>query len=128
MAIKNLFATNKKVLIIEDDVNLRVALKERLEERHFSVIETGDTQAVLYLVVSEEPAAIVLDLILPLQDGISLLEEIRAAGHTLPVIILSNLLGSGNLREDAQRLDATFYNKSSVSLDAIVDAVEKCIQ
>jgi hypothetical protein len=43
----------------------------------------------------------------------------------MPVIILSNLLGSENLRADAERLDAVFYNKSATSLEQIVQAVQE---
>jgi DNA-binding response OmpR family regulator len=67
----------------------------------------------------------VLDLILPVEDGISLLQELRNSDCDVPVVILSNLLGSDDLRTDATRLDAEFFNKSSTSLDEIVAIVEK---
>ena len=60
-----------------------------------------------------------------MEDGISLLEELRNSGYTMPVVILSNLLGSEDLRADAIRLDSEFYNKSSTSLDEVVNAIEK---
>ncbi len=80
---------------------------------------------MLAVIGVEKPDALVLDLILPIKDGISLLEELRATGYTLPVVILSNLLGSADLRADAERLDAVFYNKSATSLDTIVSKVEE---
>ncbi len=111
------------MLIVEDDTVLRRTLKDKFESHGFRVLEAGDAHDVLALMGSEEPQALVLDLILPMKDGISLLEELRASGHTIPVVILTNLLGSENLRADATRLDATFFNKSSTTLDTIVEAV-----
>lgn len=115
----------KKVLIVEDDAALRGALADKFRMRGYKVVEAGDAHDALTLVGTEQPDAMVLDLILPIKDGISLLEELRASQYQLPVIILSNLLGSGDLRTDAERLDASFYNKSSTSLDDVVQAVEQ---
>ena len=123
MSFKDIFVRRKKVLIVEDDAGLRSALKEKFEEKGYTVLEAGDAKEVLTMLAAESPSALVLDLILPLKDGISLLEEIRTAGNTIPVVILSNLLGSDSLRDDAKRLDAVFYNKSATTLEAIVQAV-----
>jgi DNA-binding response OmpR family regulator len=116
-----------KILIVEDDAVLRSALVDKFKAKGYKTFEASAAQEVLTLVSSEKPDAIVLDLILPVEDGITLLEELRNGGHTVPVVILSNLLGSDDLRADASRLDAEFYNKSSTSLDEVVEAIEKKI-
>jgi DNA-binding response OmpR family regulator len=113
----------KTVLIVEDDMRLRASLREGFVMKGFEVLEAGDAKSVLDMLAKNVPQAMVLDLILPVKDGVSLLEDIREAGFTFPVIILSNLLGSSDLRADAERLDAVFYNKSATTLDEIVSAV-----
>ncbi len=125
MPFPHLFGHKQSVLLVEDDATLRRSLRDKFEEQGFKVFEAGDAHDVLVLIGNEAPSAIVLDLILPLKDGISLLEELRTSGHMMPVIILSNLLGSESLRGDAERLDASFYNKSSTSLETIVEAVKE---
>ena len=100
------------------------ALVEKFKMKGYKVLEASVAQEVLTLIDIEKPSAMVLDLILPVQDGVSLLEEVRKQGYSFPVVILSNLLGSDNLRNDASRLNAEFYNKSSTSLDEVVTAVE----
>jgi len=115
----------KKILIVEDDVALRSVLADKFTSRGYTVVEAGDAQDALTLVGVEKPQAMVLDLILPIKDGISLLEELRTSGYEAPVVILSNLLGSSDLREDATRLDAQFYNKSATSLDDVVRVIEE---
>jgi DNA-binding response OmpR family regulator len=127
MPISKFIRHFRKILIVEDDATLRGALAEKFTEKGYKVLEASAAQEVLKLVETEKPHAIVLDLILPVEDGISLLEEIRSLGHDFPVVILSNLLGSEDLRSDAERLDAEFYNKSSTSLDEIVKVIEEKI-
>lgn len=127
MGLLSFFNKFKKVLIIEDDKNLRAQLAEKFQDKGFKVVEAGDAHEALTMAGMEDPTAIVLDLILPLKDGISLLEELRTAGYNQPVIILSNLLGSDELRNDAEKLGADFYNKSRTSLDEVVQAVESAM-
>lgn len=125
MPISKFIRHFRKILVVEDDVVLRAALAEKFKERGYTVLEASAAQEVNTIVATEKIDAVVLDLILPIEDGISLLEELRNTGHTFPVVILSNLLGSEDLRADAARLDAEFYNKSSTFLDEIVRVIEK---
>lgn len=125
MKFPSLFKRFAKVLIVEDDVSLRTALADKFKEKGYGVLEASSANEVRTLLASEQPRALILDLILPVKDGISLLEELRQVGFNQPVVIISNLLGSQDLRADATRLGAVFYNKSSVTLDEIVKAVEE---
>jgi len=119
----SIFKNQHTVLLIEDDAVLRTALKDEFESSDWAVLATGNVDEIPQLLTTGKPDAVVLDLILPAQDGVSLLEEMRSAGHTFPVIILSNLAGSDSLRADAERLDAGFFNKSSVMLADVVNAL-----
>jgi two-component system, OmpR family, response regulator PrrA len=123
MYIMNIFTSPRTVLLVEDDAVLRAALEEEFLRHDWRVLQTGDAGETSRLITEEKPDAVVLDLILPAQDGVSLLEEMRAAGHTFPVVILSNLAGSDTVRADAERLDAAFFNKSSVMLEDVVKEV-----
>lgn len=125
MKLPSLFKRFAKVLIVEDDVALRTALADKFKEKGYGILEASSANEVRTLLASEKPNALILDLILPVKDGISLLEELRQDGFSQPVIIMSNLLGSENLRADATRLGAVFYNKSAITLDEVVKAVEE---
>lgn len=123
MSFMQFLTGKKKILIVEDDATLRRTLADKFKTAGFRVLEAGDAQQVLVMMSVERPDALVLDLILPIKDGLSLLSELRGTGYTQPVVILTNLLGSEDLRADATRLDAIFFNKSSTTLDEIVEAV-----
>ncbi len=127
MKLFDLFKKERKVLVVEDDVRLRESLRDVFEAKGYVVTEAGDATTVLASIGKSVPDVMVLDLILPAKDGITLLEEMRNEGYSFPVVILSNLLGSDSLREDAERLGAVFYNKSSTSLEDIAGAVSKVI-
>ncbi len=127
MKLPSIFRGQRKVLLVEDDVALRTALADKCKESGFKVLEAGAADEVLSILGLEKPDVLVLDLILPMKDGITLLEELRMAGFQMPVLILSNLLGSHDLRADAERLNAAFYNKSSVSLEEIVEVLEQSL-
>jgi DNA-binding response OmpR family regulator len=121
----NPFKKKKTVLLVEDDSVLRTALKDEFEQKGWFVVEASGADGVPKVLQENKLDVVVLDLILPSKDGVSLLEEMRASGHTFAVIILSNLAGSDNLRHDAERLDAVFLNKSSVMLSDVVKTAEE---
>jgi DNA-binding response OmpR family regulator len=122
-----MFGGKKTVLIVEDDASLRTTLQERFAKAGYRVVVAGDAREVLVSIEGEAPDALVLDLILPVKDGITLLEELRASGYSLPVFLLSNLLGSEPLRNDAIRLGASYFNKSSTNPDDLVAAVTETL-
>lgn len=80
---------------------------------------------MLKTVVGEKPDAILLDLMLPGRDGMSLLADLRGqdVGYTKPVIVLTNLSGRGGLLEDAKRLDALYFDKATTKIQDVVAAV-----
>jgi DNA-binding response OmpR family regulator len=128
MSFISMFGVKKTVLIVEDDSVLRATLEERFRNEGYEVAAAGDANEVLLIIENTKPDALILDLILPLKDGITLLEELRASGYGLPVFLLSNLLGSELLRNDATRLGASYFNKSSTSPDDLVAAVTAALK
>lgn len=84
---------SKKILIIEDDTNLSPLLAGVFKSEGFQVSTAGDGEKGLMLALVEHPDIILLDIILPKMDGITMLKKIREDkwGKNVPVIILSNL-------------------------------------
>lgn len=78
-----------RLLVIEDYEPLRQALVQGLTEAGFAVDATGDGREGLWYANDATYDAIVLDLMLPGMDGLSLLRKIRADGKTTPVLILT---------------------------------------
>lgn len=78
-----------RVLIIEDDVDLRDLIKSHLEEESYAVDATSDGERGLYLAKTNQYDLIILDLSLPRKDGVEICREIRQAECYVPILILS---------------------------------------
>ncbi len=77
-----------KILLVEDDENIRIMVGAMLESAGYQVIETRSCSTAITLAVSHIPDLILLDLGLPDMDGMKLLEDVRKTDLT-PIIILS---------------------------------------
>lgn len=78
-----------RVLVIEDEEPLRMALVDALRGEKFSVLEAADGEAGLSLALREAPDLVLLDLMLPKRDGFSVLRAMRQDRLESAVIILS---------------------------------------
>jgi DNA-binding response OmpR family regulator len=79
----------KRILVIEDEPLLRMALVDALRAEGFDVLEAGDGEVGLHLALREDPDAVLLDLMLPKRDGFSVLRALREDRLAAPVLILS---------------------------------------
>ncbi|HTJ58205.1 MAG TPA: response regulator transcription factor [Devosiaceae bacterium] len=78
-----------RVLVVEDDANLSRQIKEALTEAGYAVDVAFDGEVGHFLGDTEPYDAVVLDIGLPRMDGLSVLEEWRRAGKTMPVLLLT---------------------------------------
>lgn len=81
--------TKGPILIIDDDPNLREVVRVALELQHFSVAEAADGLAGVKAFEHHQPAAVVLDLMMPELDGFEVCRRIRAQSRT-PIVFLSS--------------------------------------
>ncbi len=82
------------ILIIEDEVSLRNALRDKFSREGFFVISANDGETGLSTALKEQPHVILLDVVMPKMDGISMLKKLRLEnewGKNVPVILLTNL-------------------------------------
>ena len=78
-----------RILLVEDDAALAEATAKALRAEHFAVDVAANGEDGAHLGDTESYDAAVLDLGLPRKSGITVLEEWRAAGRALPVLILT---------------------------------------
>ena len=78
-----------RILIAEDEKNLNQMLKRRLQEEYYSVDSCFDGQEALDYLSGAEYDAVVLDIMMSVLDGLSVLKKIRAKDKTLPVLLLT---------------------------------------
>ena len=78
-----------QVLVVEDDIKIQGFLKHSLIEAGYQVETAGDATTAQGLAVDGKPDALIVDLGLPDQDGLSLILRLRQLGVKAPVLILS---------------------------------------
>ena len=78
-----------RILVVEDDKDLQRLLKKALDEAGYVVDIAGDGEEGHFLGETEPYDAAILDLGLPVMDGVTVLEKWRKAGRTMPVLILT---------------------------------------
>ena len=84
-------AEGRKILVVDDEQQLALALKIRLQSRGYEVTTAGDGQQALEAIEKDPPSLIILDVLMPVMDGYSCLREIntRFGRNKLPIIILT---------------------------------------
>ncbi|MDA8084052.1 MAG: sigma-54 dependent transcriptional regulator [Nitrospiraceae bacterium] len=78
-----------RILIVDDDSDLRGVLRDVLEEEGFAVSEAKDGRAALKAFSADRPDAVLLDLNMPVMDGFETMQELRKVDDTVPVIIVT---------------------------------------
>jgi DNA-binding response OmpR family regulator len=78
-----------RLLVIEDQKKLLQSLQRGLQEEGYEVLGAATGEEGYFLATTEEPDALVLDLMLPGRGGLEILHELRARGFAKPVLILT---------------------------------------
>jgi two-component system alkaline phosphatase synthesis response regulator PhoP len=78
-----------KILIIEDEPGLVITLRDRLRKHGYLVLTARDGETGLGMALRESVDLILLDLMLPGQNGLSLCDKLRKTGSTTPILMLT---------------------------------------
>jgi two-component system response regulator VicR len=114
----------KRILIIEDEREISLILKMRLENAGYDVRQAYDGDEGLTMVKADVPDLILLDLILPKRGGLQVLDEIKKDkdSNKIPVILVTGLAQElDEVRKGALRADGYFLKPfDSVELLATI--------
>ena len=78
-----------RILLVEDDENMRFLLNDNLEMAGYETVAAGDGQTALSIFMKQEFSLCVLDVMLPKKDGFTLAMEIRKLNTNVPIIFLT---------------------------------------
>jgi AmiR/NasT family two-component response regulator len=116
----------RRVVIAEDEALIRLDLKEMLEEDGYEVVgEAGDGETAVKLTVELKPDLVILDVKMPILDGISAAERI-AADRIAPVVILT-AFSQRELVERARDAGAMAYLVKPFTMADLVPAIEMAV-
>lgn len=116
-----------KILIVEDESAMREALASKLEKEGFNVISAQDGEEGFEFAIEENPDLIMLDILMPKIDGLTLMKNIRKEGDwgkEVPIIMLTNLSDPESVSEAANYGVYDFLVKTDWRLDDVANLVK----
>lgn len=121
-----LVSTQRRVVIAEDEALIRLDLKEMLEEEGYAVVaEAGDGESAVKLAMEQRPDLVILDVKMPILDGISAAEQI-VSQRIAPCLILT-AFSQRDLVERARDAGAMAYLVKPFTKSDLVPAIEMAV-
>jgi DNA-binding response OmpR family regulator len=117
-----------KILIVDDDANLRQALKIRLRANNYDTVQASDGYSAIAVAHKEQPNLIVLDLGLPAGDGFAVLERLQESDtlSNIPVIVLTARDPQSN-EERTLRAGATAFFQKPADNSELLDVIRAAL-
>lgn len=120
----------KTILIVEDDSSLLKALSEKFEKKGFRILQAMNGEEGITMALGQRPDAILLDIVMPVMDGMVMMEKIRSDewGKKVPIIFLTNLSSDEEvLQRLIQKSSCHFMNKSENKISEIIEKVNSIL-
>jgi DNA-binding response OmpR family regulator len=120
---------NKKILVVDDDPDVRLGLQLRLKANHYDVVCAEDGVASIAQARAHMPDLVILDLGLPAGDGFSVLERLKSNEKlsSIPVIVLSGRDRLGN-RERALKAGAKTFLQKPMANDKLLAVIRLVLE
>jgi DNA-binding NtrC family response regulator len=116
----------KTILIVDDEPAARYGLRRALESR-YRIAEAESAEAARAAIPTEKPDLVLLDVVMPGQDGVSFLKLLREEGNEVPVLIIS-ALDTAKTAVEALRVGAADYLVKGFELDELRQRVANLLK
>ncbi|MDO8451508.1 MAG: response regulator [bacterium] len=120
----------KKILVVEDELAYLKLLNSQLTQRGYKVIEAINGKKGLEKAKSENPDLILLDIRMPVMDGMAMLDLLRKeeSGKKTKVIMLTNLEPDDTIIEKVVRDQPSYYFvKSDIQFNELLDKIKELV-
>lgn len=116
-----------RVLIVDDEKILRKIICKSLTEAGVKCIEAEDGEKGLKIAIKEKPDLILLDVMMPKMDGVTMMSKLRKtkAGVAIPVILLTQLEYDQKIEKAMKWGACSFLVKSNVEMEDILEKVKQ---
>ncbi|NQZ09914.1 MAG: response regulator transcription factor, partial [Algicola sp.] len=115
---------NKTILIIEDDPHIRLGLNKALQMEGYQVLTANDGEQGLWLAQTENPALIVVDIMMPKMNGFEVIAALRSEGNETPLIVLSARTETQD-KVRGLKLGADDYVEKPFALAELLERIER---
>jgi DNA-binding response OmpR family regulator len=129
-------ADQQKILIVDDDPDILVAIGAVLEARNYQVVTANDGEEGLSKLKEERPDLMILDLLMPRKDGFAVCKELRdprwSKYSSIPILILTSVREEVSRRryelETGLSLDVDDYVEKPIDPFVLAERVEKLLK
>jgi len=115
----------KKVLVVEDEEGLRLLYEEELKSEGYEVLTARNGREAIQQLEAVKPDLIILDIVMPVMDGMEALGKIVGRERKIPIILNSSYPG---YREDFMTWAADAYITKSIDLGELKDKVRELLE
>lgn len=117
---------NKTILVVEDEISLLKALEDKFTLEGFDVIKARNGEEGLEVALKNHPDIILLDIVMPKMDGITMIKKLRedAWGRDAKIILLTNLSSPEAITEAIQHNVFDYLVKTNWKLESIIEKVK----
>ena len=123
-----------KILIVDDDPDMRLAIGSVLRSRYYDVIEAGDGEEALRKLEEEKPDLMLLDLLMPKMDGFAVVKELKNTQESysnIPILIISSIREEASHRryelEVGHELDVDEYIEKPIEPFVLLERVQRLL-
>jgi two-component system alkaline phosphatase synthesis response regulator PhoP len=115
---------DKKILIVEDEKELLALISQSFKEQGFDVITAENGEDGLNIAQKEKPDLIILDILMPKKDGITMAKELVGMGINIPIIFLTNFGDAVHISSAIEVNKSDYIIKSDLQVDDIINRVK----
>lgn len=119
------------VLVVEDELPMLEALTIKLKAQGYLVYKAMDGEQGLEIANRHHPDLIMIDILLPKKDGLTMMKEMRqtAWGKHTPMILLTNVVADDAMDKQILELQPAYYlEKAAWSLEKVMEKVEQALK
>ncbi len=118
---------SKKILIAEDEKPIARALELKLKSEGFEVVIANNGEEAINILQDDKIDFMLLDLVMPVMDGFSVLKNMQEKNIKVPVVVASNLGQDEDIKKAKEFGIKNYFVKSDTSLAEIVQLVKSMV-
>jgi CheY-like chemotaxis protein len=117
----------KKILVVDDEQDMAMALKVRLKANGYNVVFASDSIQAFTIANKENPDLIILDIMIPGGGGFVVAERLKQspATHHIPIIFLTGIQGG---QERAYKLGASGYLMKPYQPEELMETIDNALE
>ena len=114
-----------KILIVDDSQFTRNLIKKILSEKNFEIFEAGDGNEGLKIFLEQKPDIVLMDIIMPNKDGLTILKQIRENDPNAKVVMCTSIGDQHEFIQDALKAGANDIITKPFKKEELLSVIEK---